>query len=176
MIFHKTKINGLYILEFEPMEDSRGYFVKVFSEKEFKKNKINFKINEVNKSFNHKKGTLRGLHFQKKPKAEGKIVQCIRGKIYDVALDLRPSSKTYGAWESIELSSSDKKMLLIPKGFAHGLQTLTENCEVVYFMDGFYSSEHASGVRWNDPTFNIKWPLKISNLSEKDKNWPLVKQ
>src|SRR3989338_778731 len=170
----KTKIEGLCVLELEPIQDRRGFFVKVFSEKELKKNKIDFKIREVNQSFNLKKGTIRGMHFQKAPKTEGKIVQCLKGRIFDAVIDLRPQSKTYRQWLTMELSDKNKKMILIPKNFAHGFQILTDQCEVQYFMSEFYSPEHASGLRWNDPAFNIPWPLNVSNISEKDQNWPLL--
>lgn len=174
MIFHKTKIKGLYVLEFEPIEDHRGSFAKIFSEKEFKKNGIDFKIREVNKSFSIKKGTIRGMHFQRKPKEESKIMSCLRGRIYNVVIDIRQGSKTYGKWFSVELSEDNNKMLLVPKGCANGFQSLTNNCVIQYFMSEFYSPKHAGGVRWNDPAFKIKWPLPISNMSEKDQNWPLL--
>ena len=174
MIFHKTKIVGLYIIEAEPIKDNRGYFAKIFDIKEFKKNGIDFKLVGANKSFNAKKGTLRGMHFQKAPKSEDKIVQCIKGAIFDVAVDMRPKSKTYGKWIAVELTEDNNKMFLIPKGFAHGFQTLADSCEVMYFMSEHYSPKHASGLRWDDPFLKIKWPLPVSVLSEKDKNWPLI--
>jgi len=176
MIFHKTKIDGLYIIEPELKFDERGYFARIFCEKELVKNGINFKIVQINRSLNKKRGTIRGMHFQKWPKAEGKIVQCTQGAIYDVAIDLRKNSPTFGKWESIELTEENKKMFLIPKGFAHGFQTLTDNCELLYFMSEFYYSDYSSGVRWDDPFFNIKWPIKNPIISEKDKNWPLIKK
>jgi dTDP-4-dehydrorhamnose 3,5-epimerase len=113
------------------------------------------------------------MHFQKEPKAEDKLIQCLNGAIYDVAVDLRKNSPTYGRWEAVELSEENKKMFLIPKGFAHGVQTLTDNCRMQYFVSEFYSPEYESGVRWNDPLFNVKWPLAPTVISEKDKNWPL---
>ncbi|MDP3954691.1 MAG: dTDP-4-dehydrorhamnose 3,5-epimerase [bacterium] len=175
MKFIKTKLEGLYIIEPELKIDGRGYFTTIFGEDELKKEGINFKIVQVNRSLTIKKGSVRGMHLQKEPMAQAKIVQCIKGRLYDVALDLRPGSKTYGRWEAVELKEDDPRMFLIPKGFAHGFQTLTKNCEMQYFMSEFYSPKDEAGVRWDDPAFNIKWPLKISNLSEKDKNWPLVK-
>ncbi len=168
----QTKISGLYVLELEPIQDNRGFFIKTFSEKEIKKNKIDFKIREINQSFNLKKGTVRGMHFQKAPKTEGKIVQCLKGRIFDAVIDLRLKSKTYRQWFSVELSDKNHQMILIPKNFAHGFQTLTDNCEVQYFMSEFYSPQHASGLRWNDPAFDISWPLPVSSISEKDENWP----
>jgi dTDP-4-dehydrorhamnose 3,5-epimerase len=176
MIFKKTKIKGLYIIEPEFKIDERGYFARIFCKKEFKKNGFDFEIVQTNRSLTKKKGTIRGMHFQKKPKSEDKIICCLKGKIFDVAIDLRKNSPTFGKWVGVELSEENKKMFLIPKGFAHGFQTLTDNCEILYFMSEFYSPKYESGVRWNDPFFNIKWPIKNPILSEKDKNWPLVKK
>lgn len=174
MKFHKTKIEGLYLIEPEPKTDERGSLSRIFCEEEFGKNGLEFKIVQVNHSLTKNKGTIRGMHFQKEPKAEDKIVQCIRGTVYDVAIDLRKNSPTYGQWMAEELNENNKKMFFIPKGFIHGFQTLTDNCELLYFMSEFYSPEHASGVRWDDPFFKISWPIKNPILSEKDKNWPLI--
>ena len=176
MKFKETKIKGVYVIELETKNDERGFFARTFSEKELKKHKIDFRIRDVNRSFSSKKGTIRGMHFQIKPKAEGKIIFCLRGKIYNVAIDLRSRSKTYRKWVSVELSENNRRMLLVPAGFANGCQTLTDNCELQYFMSEFYSPEHASGVRWDDPVFKIKWPLTVSNISNKDKNWPLLEE
>jgi len=176
MIFHKTKIDGLYIIKPELKIDKRGYFARIFCEEEFKKNGLVFRIVQANQSLTKRKGTIRGMHFQKPPKAEDKIVFCIQGAIYDVAIDLRQNSPTYGQWVAEELSEENKKMFLIPKGFAHGFQLLTDESEVLYFLSEFYSPEYETGVRWNDPFFNIKWPIENPILSEKDKNWPLMKQ
>jgi len=176
MKFRETKIKGLYIIELDLRVDERGYFTRLFCEEEFKKAGLGFKIIQANLSFTKKKGTIRGMHFQKSPKAEDKIVQCIRGAIYDVAVDLRKGSLTYGQWFSVEIDEENKKMLYIPKGFAHGFQCLTDNCEVLYFMSEFYSSNYSSGVCWNDPFFNIKWLIENPILSEKDKNWPIIKK
>ncbi len=174
MIFHETQIAGVYVIELEPREDERGSFSRLFCQEELSKLGIRFEIAQINHSFNKKKGTLRGMHFQKDPKAEDKIVQCLRGTIFDVAGDLRKDSSTYGRWISEDLSENNKKMLLIPKGCAHGFQTLSDNSEVLYLMSEFYSPEHASGVRWDDPLLNIKWPIENPILSEKDKSWPLI--
>lgn len=177
MKIKETKIKELYIIEPELKVDERGYFARIFCKKELKKIGFDIEIVQINRSLTKKKGTIRGMHFQKYPKAEDKIVQCIRGTIYDVAIDLRKVSQTYGKWVAQVLTENNKKMFLIPKGFAHGFQTLTDNCEVLYFMSEFYSPEHASGVRWNDPFFNISWPIKNPTvISEKDKNWPLIKR
>jgi len=176
MKFRETKIKGLYIIEPDLKVDERGCFSRSFCEEEFKKTGLDFKIVQVNQSVTKKKGTIRGMHFQRLPKAEDKIVQCIRGAIYDVAIDLRQDSSTYGQWVAEELTEDNKRIFLIPKGFAHGFQALTDNCKVLYFMSEFYSSSYSSGVCWNDPFFNIKWPIEHPILSEKDKNWPLIKQ
>ncbi len=176
MKFTATKIQGLYIIEGEPRADERGYLMRTFCQDELAKNGLEFNIVQANQTLTKAKNTVRGMHWQLAPKTEDKIVQCLRGTIYDVALDVRPDSPTYGQWVAIELSGDNKKMFLIPKGLAHGFQTLTDNCEVQYFMSEFYSPEHASGVRWDDPFFNIKWPLANPSLSEKDKVWPLIKQ
>jgi dTDP-4-dehydrorhamnose 3,5-epimerase len=176
MKFKETKIKGLYIIEPDLKIDNRGYFTRIFCEEEFKKAGLDFKIIQANLSSTKKKGTIRGMHFQKLPKAEDKIVQCIKGSVYDVVVDLRKDSLTYGHWVAEELSEENKKMFLIPKGFAHGFQTLTDNCELLYFISEFYSPGYATGVCWNDPFLNIKWPIENHVLSEKDKNWPLMKQ
>jgi len=167
-------MNGLYIIEPELKTDERGYFARIFCKKEFTKIGFNFEIVQINRALNKKKGTIRGLHFQTPPKAEDKIISCVKGAIYDVAIDLRKDFPTFGQWVAEKLTEDNKKMFLIPKGFAHGFQTLTDNTEILYFMSEFYSPEYESGVRWNDPFFNIKWPIKNPILSEKDKNWPLL--
>ena len=176
MIFHKTKIEGLYIIEPELKTDERGYFARVFCKKELTKIGFNFEVIQINRSLNKKKGIIRGMHFQKAPKAEDKIVQCLNGAIYDVAVDLRQGSPTYGQWVAEELTEDNKKMFLIPKGFAHGFQSLKDNSEILYFLSELYSPEYESGVRWNDPFLNIKWPIKNPLLLERDKNWPLIQK
>lgn len=173
MIITKTKIEGVYVLDLEPRSDARGYFARVFAKEELKKNNINFDIVHINRSLTAEKGTIRGLHYQMSPKREDKIVQCLNGSIFDVALDLRKDSKTFGQWVGEELTSKNNKMLLVPKGCAHGFQTLTKNCLVEYFVSEYYSPEHERGLRFNDPYFKINWPIKNAHLSEKDGKWPL---
>ena len=175
MTFNRTKIEGLYTIEPKPKIDERGYFVRAFCKDELSKIGINFNIVQINRSLTKEKGTVRGMHLQKEPMAEDKIVSCIKGAAYDVAVDLRKSSPTYGQWVAEELNEDNQKMFLIPKGCAHGFQTLIDNCELLYFMSEFFSPENASGVRWDDPFFNIPWPIKNPILSEGDKNWPLIK-
>ena len=174
MIFNSVKIEGICVIELEPKKDERGYFSRVFCESEFKKNNLDFKIVQASQSLTKERGTIRGIHFQRKPKAENKIVQCLKGKIYDVVIDLRKDSSTFGQWIAEELSEENQKMLYIPKGLAHGFQTLTDDCLVQYFMSEHYSPEHACGVRFNDPYFKIKWPIDNPIFSKKDKNWPLI--
>lgn len=176
MIFNRTKIEGVYIIEPELKIDERGYFARIFCKKELSEIGFNFEIVQINRSLNKRRGTLRGMHFQKQPKAEDKIIQCLKGAIYDVAVDLREDSSTYGQWVAEELTEDNKKMFLIPKGFAHGFQSLTDNSEVLYFISEFYSPEYGSGVRWNDPFLKIKWPIKNPFLLERDKNWPLINE
>ena len=175
MIFKKTKINGVFTIDLEPRTDNRGYFTRVFAKEEFKKFKIPFSIIHANRSLTVNKGMIRGMHYQIYPKQEDKIIQCLKGSIFDVALDLRKESKTYGKWVGEILSAENKRMLLVPKGFAHGFQALEKNCLIEYFVTQSYAPKHERGLRWNDPAFNIKWPIKKALLSDKDSNWPLVK-
>ena len=172
MKFFETELKGSYIIELEKLEDERGFFTRVWDERIFQNKKLNSKLVQISFSFNDKKGTIRGMHFQEKPFEETKIVRCIKGKIFDVIIDLRSNSKTYKKWISIELNSSDLKMIYIPEGFAHGFQTLEDNTEVMYQMSNWFSPEHAKGIRWDDETFQIKWPLELSIISEKDLSNP----
>ena len=171
----KTKLTGLYIIDLEPKADSRGYFVRVFAREEFKKKDVNFNIVHINESKTLKKGTIRGLHFQKRPKQEDKIIRCLKGKVFDVAVDLRKNSKSYGQWLGQVLSENNNKLLLVPKGFAHGFQALTDNCIIQYYVSEYYSPPHEQGIRWNDPLINIEWPISKPTLSEKDNSWPYLK-
>lgn len=176
MIITKTKIEGVYIIDLTPRGDHRGYFTRVFAKEELAEYGIKYNIAHINRSLTEKKGTIRGLHFQKAPKREDKIVQCLQGSIFDVAVDLRKNSKTYGQWVGEILSAENKRMLLVPKGFAHGFQTLEKNCLVEYFVSQYYYPQHESGLRWDDPYFSINWPLHKVEVSEKDGKWPLFKK
>ena len=175
MRYTEAKIKGVYVIELDFKIDERGYFARIFCKEELIKIGIDFNIVQINRSLTRQKGTIRGMHFQKEPKAEDKIIQCLKGAVYDVVVDLRKDSLTYGKWIAVELSEENKKMFFVPKGFAHGFQTLTDNCEMQYFMSEFYSPEQVRGVRWDDPFFNIKWPIENPILSERDKNWSLIK-
>jgi len=169
MKFTETDLNGCYVIELEKISDERGFFARSWDKDVFEKNGLNSNLVQCNVSFNRKKGTLRGMHFQKPPFSETKLVRCTRGKIFDVVIDLRRDSKTYKKWISIELSANNHKMVYIPEGFAHGFQTLEDNSEVFYQMSKRYEKKYSSGLLWNDSAFNVKWPLEPTILNEKDK-------
>jgi len=168
MIFIKTKFEGVYVIEPEKIEDERGFFARVWDKDEFSKMRLDSKIVQSSISINKKKGTIRGMHYQSKPHEENKIVRCTRGKIFDVLIDLRPNSKTFKKWFSIELTENNYKMMYIPKGFAHGFQTLKDNTEISYDIFEFYYPKSSRGIRWDDDEFRIRWPLKVSKISQKD--------
>lgn len=170
--FIELSLANAFIIQPELIEDERGFFTRVFCSQEFKKHGLNPHLEQCNISFNHKKGTLRGMHYQIGDKSEVKLVRCTRGKLFDVIIDLRPSSPTYKKWQGIELSSENRWMLYIPEGFAHGFQTLDDNTEVYYQMSESHSPSHARGIRWDDSLFNIKWPyLKPTVISSKDEQY-----
>ena len=175
MKFQPTQLEGVFVIEPEVMQDERGYFSRIFCQNELSGMGVDFTIRQASQSFNAKKGTLRGLHFQREPLAEQKIVQCLRGAMYDVVVDLREHSDTYGEWIANELTEANKKKMYVPKGCGHGFQTLADNTEVLYLMSEFYSPDNYAGVRWNDPLFSIDWPMKDSVvISPQDMQWPLV--
>jgi dTDP-4-dehydrorhamnose 3,5-epimerase len=153
------ELPGVYVLEPERQEDSRGYFARTWCRHEFEVRGLNPHLAQCSVSFNRKKGTLRGMHYQAAPHEEAKLVRCTRGAIYDVALDLRPSSRTFKRWVAAELTAENGRSHYIPEGVAHGLLTLQDDTEVFYQISTFYHSEAARGVRWNDPAFAIRWPL-----------------
>lgn len=166
-IIEKT-LKGAFEIRLKPIKDKRGFFMRAFDDKLFEKAGINNKWVQENHSRSEQKGVIRGLHFQLLPFAETKLLRCIRGKIWDVFVDLREGSSTFGQWDAVELSEENKKMVLIPRGFAHGFCTLTDISEVVYKVDNYYSPEHECGLLWNDPDLNINWPVDKPILSEKD--------
>ncbi|MFH1932399.1 MAG: dTDP-4-dehydrorhamnose 3,5-epimerase [Pseudomonadota bacterium] len=173
MIFQETKLPGVFVIEIEKRQDNRGFFARAWCKKEFESRGLNTSFAQANLAFSKKNGTLRGMHYQMSPYEEIKLVRCIKGAIYDVAIDLRPDSPTYKSWVGVELTDDNHKMLYIPENFAHGYQTLTDNAEVFYQVSQFYSPESERGVRWDDPAFGIKWPETDDVvISEKDKNWP----
>jgi dTDP-4-dehydrorhamnose 3,5-epimerase len=171
MKFFETALENVYIIDTEVVQDKRGYFTRTFCEREFIKQGLDFRIVQSSISFTRKKGTIRGMHLQRRPRTEDKIVRCQKGKIYDVVIDLRNDSSTFGRWIAQELSAVNRRMLYIPKGCAHGFQTLEDNCEVLYFMSEYYSSDHATGVLWDDEFFHVDWPLEVAAISEKDTHW-----
>jgi dTDP-4-dehydrorhamnose 3,5-epimerase len=171
MKIKSTKIKGVYIINSSPQADKRGYFVRTFCKQELNKFGIKFNIVQANRSFTKKKGTIRGLHYQALPYSEDKIIQCIQGSVYNVILDLRKDSHTFGKWIAEEISEKNKKIIIVPKGCANGIQTLTNNCLIEYFMSEYYSPQSSRGIKWDDPFFKVKWPIKKPFLSEKDKNW-----
>lgn len=176
MNFLKTALEGVFILEPQVHGDHRGWFTESFSDENFKKAGLDLNFVQDNHSFSAEKGTLRGLHYQLKPKAQTKLVRCTKGIIYDVAVDIREGSPTYGKWIGVELSAENKKQLLVPKGFAHAFMTLTEDVEVQYKVDEVYSPENDRGIIWNDPSIAIEWPLEVKPItSKKDENAPLLK-
>ncbi|GER74411.1 dTDP-4-dehydrorhamnose 3,5-epimerase [Weizmannia acidilactici] len=178
MKISKTNLEGVYVIEPAVFGDHRGWFMETYNEKNFAETGINIKFVQDNQSFSAVKGTLRGLHYQMNPKAQLKLVRCTRGTIFDVAVDIRKGSPTYGKWYGIELSAENKKQLLIPKGFAHGFMTLTDDVEVQYKVDEFYAPECDRGIRWNDPTIAVKWPIRDVQpvLSAKDEKAPLLEE
>lgn len=172
MKFIETKLPGVFEIQLEPKSDERGYFARAWCRKEFESHGLSSDIAQSNTSFNLKKGTLRGVHFQQEPNAEIKLVRCTRGSIFDVVLDLRPASPTFKKWISLTLSTSSQNMVYIPEGCAHGFLTMEDNTEVFYQMSEFYSAESARGVRWDDPAFNIQWPEEVVVISERDRTYP----
>lgn len=169
MQFHETKLRGAYVLDIERREDPRGFFGRSWCMEEFVAHGLNPVMVQCNVSYNLRKGTLRGMHFQKAPYPEMKLVRCTMGALYDVIIDLRPDSQTYMQHFGMELSAENRSAIYIPDGFAHGFQTLTDCVEVFYQMSEFYHPDCAAGVRWDDPAFAIEWPVADPFLSDKDR-------
>mgnify|MGYP001294961988 FL=1 len=170
MKLSERKLQGVYIIEIEKLEDERGFFARTWDKEFFKSNGLNTDLVQCNISFNKKKGTVRGLHYQIPPYEEAKLVRCTHGKVFEVMIDLRKNSKTFLQWDSVELDSKDYKMLFVPEGFALGLQTLEDNTEVHYQMSQSYNPKYSKGIIWNDKTLKIDWPLNPSVISENDAN------
>ena len=172
MIFVETSLHGAFISEPQLLEDERGFFARSWCQHEFEAHGLDPHVVQSNISFNRVKGTLRGMHYQVSPFAEAKVVRCARGAIYDVIIDLRPDSPTFCRWIAHRLHARELRMLYVPKGFAHGFQTIEDDSEVTYQMSAAYSPAHARGIRWDDQLFAIKWPLPEPILSEKDRSYP----
>ena len=174
MKFKETKLKDLYIIKLEPFQDNRGFFSRVFCKNELKEIGLNKEIVQINQSLTKTKGTIRGMHFQYPPRTEVKIIKCVRGLIFDVAVDIRKNSPSFLQWHSEILSNENFKMLYIPEGFAHGFQALENNSEIIYFNSEFYSPECEGGIRYNDPKIKINWPMEPSEISKKDYNFKLI--
>jgi dTDP-4-dehydrorhamnose 3,5-epimerase len=167
--FSETELKGAFILEVKKLEDERGFFGRTFCQKEFEKHGMNPHVVQANVSYNKFKGILRGMHYQLHPYEETKLVRCVRGAIYDVIIDLRKDSPTYTKWIGVELKEDSYQMLFVPEGFGHGFITLEDNTEVIYQVSQFYTPGAESGIRWNDPVFDIKWPIEPLIISQKDR-------
>ena len=172
MLFQPTKLAGAYLIELQKVEDERGFFARSWCAQEFAEHGLDTRLVQCNISLTRQGGTVRGMHYQAPPFAETKLVRCSRGAIYDVIIDLRPESPTFLQWLGVTLSADNRTMLYIPKGFAHGFQSLVDNTEVFYQMSDFYAPEYARGLRWNDPKVKIQWPLAITVMSAKDQSYP----
>lgn len=174
MIFKETALKGAFIIQCEPISDERGFFAYTWSQEQFALRGLNSRVVQANVSFNGRRGTLRGLHYQISPHQEAKLLRCTAGSVYDVVVDLRSGSPTLHQWFGLELSASNRLMLYVPEGFAHGYQTLEDNTEVAYQISEYYHPESARGVRFDDPVFGIHWPLAVSVISTRDRNHPLL--
>ncbi len=172
MIFQETKLKGAYIVDIERREDNRGFFARSWCRREFEAHGLNPQIVQCNISFNARKGTLRGMHYQGRPFEEAKLVRCTMGSLCDVIVDLRPDSPTFKNHLSVALTAENRTMLYVPEGFAHGFLTLEDDTEAHYQISEFHAPDHARGFRWNDPAFGIAWPADVKIISERDRNYP----
>jgi len=172
MIFTATQLDGAWLIDLEPKEDERGFFARIWCRQELAAQGLDTEIAQESLSFNRHRGTMRGLHLQRPPHEETKIVRCTRGGIFDAIVDLRPQSPSYLRWQGFELTAENRMSLYVPKGFAHGFQTLTDNAEIVYQISEFYAPNSAAGYRYDDAAFGIAWPLPVTVISERDLCWP----
>ncbi len=172
MKFSETTLPGAFLIEIEPHRDERGYFARTWCREEFEAHGLSAELAQCSTSFNRRRATLRGLHYQAEPFMEAKLVRCTRGSLYDLIVDIRPESPTFKRWFSVELTGANLSMLYIPEGFAHGFQTLEDETEVFYQISRGYRQDAARGVRWNDPAFDFRWPLEDPVMSERDRNFP----
>jgi dTDP-4-dehydrorhamnose 3,5-epimerase len=173
MRFEETAVEGAFVVDLEPIEDDRGFFARSYCIDEFARNGIEAVFVQENVGFSHRRGTMRGLHFQRPPHAEVKLVRCTRGAVWDVALDLRSRSDSAGRWTGVELAADNRRMLVVPEGCAHGYLTLTDGAEVRYLTTRAYAPDAAGGVRYDDPAFSIAWPVAVEVVSAQDRSWPL---
>lgn len=174
MRFVPLELAGAYLIELEPVGDDRGYFARAFATQDFGAHGIDMPVTQCGSSFSPTKGTLRGLHYQRAPHEEAKLIRCVRGALHDVGVDMRPESPTYRRSIGVELRAGDLRQVYLPEGVAHGLLTLEDDTEVFYLMTGRYVADAATGARWDDPAFEIEWPAAPVVMSERDREWPLV--
>ncbi|HZT46575.1 MAG TPA: dTDP-4-dehydrorhamnose 3,5-epimerase family protein [Hyphomicrobiaceae bacterium] len=172
MLFRETGLHGVRLIELEPATDERGFFARTFCVREFAAHGLETSYPQHSISFTRRAGSLRGMHFQRPPHEETKLVRCIRGAIHDVLIDLRPGSPTYRRWEAYELTAENRRQLYVPGGFAHGFQTLAPDTEVSYLINAFHVPGAAAGLRHDDPAFSIAWPLPVADISARDRAWP----
>jgi dTDP-4-dehydrorhamnose 3,5-epimerase len=172
MRFDETKLTGAWLIEPLPARDHRGSFARTFCAREFATHRLVTDFVQHSTSLSLTRGTLRGMHFQRAPHGEVKVVSCLKGALWDVIIDLRPGSLTYRCWQGFELTGENRRQLYVPEGFAHGFQTLCDDTEASYLISAFYAPEAATGVRYDDPAFTIDWPLPVTVISEKDRSWP----
>ncbi len=172
MEFTETNLKGACVLRLKKIEDERGFFARAWCREEFLQHGLNPDMTQLNTAFSHRRGTVRGLHYQLAPHTEAKFIRCTRGAIFDVIVDLRPGSPTLGSWYGIELTADNGLMLYAPEGFAHGYQTLQDNTDMYYFTSAAYAPSAARGLRYNDPLVRIEWPLPVSVVSAVDLKWP----
>lgn len=172
MIFNETKLPGVFEILIEPKRDERGFFARTWCQQEFEQNGLNPKVVQCSFSFNERKGTLRGMHYQDQPHPECKLIRCTSGAIFDVVVDLRPDSPMYCQWIGVVLSESNRNMIYVPPGCGHGLLTIEDRSEIFYQMSEFFYPELSRGVRWNDPVFKIEWPAQPTVISDRDHNYP----
>jgi dTDP-4-dehydrorhamnose 3,5-epimerase len=174
--FTETKLHGAFIVDVEPREDNRGFFTRAFCQHEFEEHGLNPVIAQANVGFNRKRGTMRGMHFQFPPAAETKYVRCTRGAVLDIIVDLRPESRTYLEHVAVELSADNHRGIYVPERFAHGYQALADDTETSYQVGEFYTPGSEGGLRFDDPALGLSWPLPVTEISEKDRSWPLFSE
>ena len=176
MIYTPSRIPGAWVIDVTPIQDARGFFAMTWLPNELRERGMNTELAQCNLAFNHKKGTLRGMHFQKAPHGQAKIIRVTRGAVLDVIVDLREDSPTYRRWDAVELSADNHRMFYMPEGIAHGYITLVDDTEAYYHVSSPWVPEAESGVRWNDPAFGIEWPFAPTVVSDRDAGWPLLSQ
>jgi dTDP-4-dehydrorhamnose 3,5-epimerase len=174
MIYTDTALPGVKLIDMQPIADERGFFSRFWCRREMQEQGLPFEVAQINTSLNVNAGTVRGLHYQREPHAEAKIVSCTSGSVFDVAVDIRPHSEFYLQWYGVELNPNSNRLLYIPAGFAHGYQALDDNTRLLYLVSEFYKPDAELGLRYDDPQLKIDWPCEVTSVSEKDSQWPLV--